>query len=394
MLPEALSNDALLARAPPGPPRGHRRARLPRRRGGPQRVPPLADPLRRAAGLPAGRPRPRRRPSRAEAPWGEPLAVAREVAAALADAARGARRARGRVGRAGVRLLARRARHGPRAVRADRVAPADRAPDDRRERGRRDAAGDAQAARALPRARAAGAARVQRLAEQLAALDVPTPRAARDAVAAAGRRRGRRALAARRRARAPHGPRPGGAHLARAALAQAGALLAAQRRALRAALAALLPLHVADPALPRPDLPPRAARRDRGGGGRAGRVRDGGRRRVVLDPRARRGRDRAPGRRRRALLPARGRAVPARLGDRVAGRGDRRDRRRRLRGLRRRARGAAAGPAPARRLVGARPARGHARRRAVGQGDPAGRPGRPSRSCTWTRPAGAPTSPP
>ena len=40
-----------------------------------------------------------------------------------------------------------------------------------------------------------------------------------------------------------------------------------------------------------------------------------GRGRVVLDARARRGGDRARGRRRRALLPARGRAVPARLGD-------------------------------------------------------------------------------
>ena len=38
---------------------------------------------------------------------------------------------------------------------------------------------------------------------------------------------------------------------------------------LRPALAALLPLHVADPPLPRPDLPPRAARRDRRGRGPA-----------------------------------------------------------------------------------------------------------------------------
>ena len=94
---------------------------------------------------------------RAEAPWATPLAAAREVAAALGGPARRARRARRRVGRAGVRLLARGARHRPGADRADGVAPADRAPDDRRERGGRDAAGDAQAARALPRPRAAGA---------------------------------------------------------------------------------------------------------------------------------------------------------------------------------------------------------------------------------------------
>ena len=44
------------------------------------------------------------------------------------------------------------------AVRADRVAPADRVPDDRRQRGGRGAAREAQAARAVPRARAAGPA--------------------------------------------------------------------------------------------------------------------------------------------------------------------------------------------------------------------------------------------
>ena len=53
--------------------------------------------------------------------------------------------------------------------------------------------------------------------------------------------------------------------LARPALAQAGLVLAAQHRPRRAALAALLPLHLADPPLPRPRLPPRAARRDRRG---------------------------------------------------------------------------------------------------------------------------------
>ena len=49
---------------------------------------------------------------------------------------------------------------------------------------------------------------------------------------------------------------------------------AAQHRPPRAAVAALLPLHVADPPLPRPDLPSRAARGDRRGRGPAGGVRD------------------------------------------------------------------------------------------------------------------------
>ena len=156
--------------------------------------------------------------------------------------------------------------------------------------------------------------RVEHLVEQLAALDVPTPPLPGDDVAAAGGRPRRRGLAAGRRARAPHRPRPRGADVARAALAQAGALRAAQRRPLRPALGALLPLHLADPPLPRPDLPPRAAGGDRRGGGAARRVGDGGRGRVVLHARARRGRDRARGRRRRAQLPARGRAVPAAAG--------------------------------------------------------------------------------
>ena len=93
----------------------------------------------------------------AEAPWAEPLAAARRAAAAL-DAAREQRGAlavesqepefafthEGHVRELGVE-------------RADRVAPADRAPDDRRQRGGRDAPGGAQAAHALPRPRAPGA---------------------------------------------------------------------------------------------------------------------------------------------------------------------------------------------------------------------------------------------
>ena len=141
-----------------------------------------------------------------------------------------------------------------RAERADRVAPADRAPDDRRQRGGRDAARDAQAARALPRARAARARRASSgWSSSSRRSTCPTPPLPEHDDAAAGGRRGRRDLAARRRARsAAAGHGRAGAHLARAALAQAGALRAAQPRPLRPALAALLPLHVADPPLPGP----------------------------------------------------------------------------------------------------------------------------------------------
>ena len=108
------------------------------------------------------------------------------------------------------------------------------------------------------------------------------------------------------------------------------------------------------------DLPPRAAGRDRRRRGRAARLGHGVRGRVVLDARARRDGDRAPRGRHRALLPARGRAVRERLAHRVRGRGGghhRRGRVRRLRPLR----GDAARAPPARRLVGAQRARDDAR---------------------------------
>ena len=87
----------LLAAPRRRPPRGHRRARAARRRGASAAPSPLADPLRRAAGL---RPRStasspaRRRP---QAPWAAPLAAARAAAAALQAARERARRAGDRV---------------------------------------------------------------------------------------------------------------------------------------------------------------------------------------------------------------------------------------------------------------------------------------------------------
>ena len=95
--------------------------------------------------------------------------------------------------------------------------------------------------------------------------------------------------------------------------------------------------------------------------------RPGGGGHVVLAARARRDGDRADGRQRRTGVPARARAVRERLAPRVGRRGGRADRRGRVRGLRG-LRGAAAGTAAARRMVGAQRARDDAdrRRRAAG----------------------------
>ena len=90
MLPEALSNQRLLARARPGPPRGHGRAGA-RGRAACAAPRSTARLIRSDARL--DYPRVDRifaGDERAEAPWAAPLAAAREAAAAL-DAAREAR---------------------------------------------------------------------------------------------------------------------------------------------------------------------------------------------------------------------------------------------------------------------------------------------------------------
>ena len=141
--------------SPAGPADGDGRARVRGREGPPQRVPSLADPLRRAARLPAGGSHLRRCGARRGAVGG---AAGRRAARRRRRWPRRARRrARWRSSRVEPEfaLLARRPRRDAAAVRADRVAQADRVPDDRRQRGGRDAARDAQAARAVPRARAA-----------------------------------------------------------------------------------------------------------------------------------------------------------------------------------------------------------------------------------------------
>ena len=93
--------------------------------------------------------------ARAEEPWGEPLAVARDVARALRE-----RRDALEFGSPGaeLRLRLRRAPDGRPLRGADRVAPPDRDADDPRERAGGRVPGGPEAADALPRARAARAA--------------------------------------------------------------------------------------------------------------------------------------------------------------------------------------------------------------------------------------------
>ena len=94
MLPEALSNDACSLCPRRGPAGGDGRARARRRaRCARTRVPPLADPLRRAARLRRAWTASSPARERAEEPWAAPLAAAREVgrgAAARRASARGA----------------------------------------------------------------------------------------------------------------------------------------------------------------------------------------------------------------------------------------------------------------------------------------------------------------
>ncbi len=101
----------------------------------------------------------------------------------------------------------------------------------------------------------------ERMVARLASLDIPTPALPRNMspqqaadVAAEASRLAAAEVAAQR-------PRAVVVRLDGAALAQAGLLHAAQPRPRRPRLAALLPLHVADPPLPRPRGAPGAAER-------------------------------------------------------------------------------------------------------------------------------------
>ena len=157
MLPEALSNRRLLARAGRGPAGRDGRARVRGREGAPHGVPPLGDPQRRAARLPARGPHLRGRERRRSR--GRSRSPPRGRWPPRWPSARGAGRAGRRVAEPEFGFSRDGHVESAAAVRADRVARADRVPDDRRQRGGRGAAGVAQAARAVPRARAARPAR-------------------------------------------------------------------------------------------------------------------------------------------------------------------------------------------------------------------------------------------
>ena len=185
MLPEALSNGACSLVPGAGPAGGHGRARVRGRARAPHRVPPLADPLGRAAVDTRGG-----RAVRGAASAGP---------AGLAAAARGWRGPWPRSARRAVR--SRWSRPSPSSTsratgtssaageRADRVARADRVPDDRGQRGGRGPAGEAQA---RPRCSACTSRRtrprVERLLDQLASLGLPDAAGARAHDGPAGRR--------------------------------------------------------------------------------------------------------------------------------------------------------------------------------------------------------------
>ena len=167
------------------------------------------------------------------APWAEPLAAAREAARALREwrAQRGSLEVessepqfefdeRGYV--VGVHHEEQTESHS-----------ADRAAHDPRQRAGGGLPRGPRRADALPRARAAQPA-VDRVARHAARLARGAHAAGAEADdSAAGGRAGGRDQPHGGRAPAPHRPRPGGVHVTRAALAQAGLLLAEERRARR-----------------------------------------------------------------------------------------------------------------------------------------------------------------
>ena len=155
--------------------------------------------------------------------------------------------------------------------------------------------------------------RIARLAGQLASLDLPAPAVADGMGPGCCRQlRGRGLAHGRRRGRAARTWR-GPVRLADPAVAEARPVLGTKPRTRRSRQRGLLPLHVADPPLPGPACPPRPAFRDRrrGGGTRPRRGRRCGR--ALFRPRARGCPDRAGRRRRLRRLPARARALRARL---------------------------------------------------------------------------------
>ena len=317
--------------------------------------------------------------ARAEAPWAEPLEAARRVATALQTA----REARG-----GLEVDSEEPEFAfSREGHVTALVPSEQTESHRLIEHLMIAANEAVATlletRRLPALyrvhERPEPARVERLADQLESLDVPTPplrrsmtpQQAADAVAEMAH------LVAQEVRRRGHG-RIAFTSLVLRSLKQAHY---SPRNLGHAGLRSPRYCHFTSPIRRYPDLVCHRSLLSAIGAGEdqpaASRLEDVGR--VVLGARARRGRHRAPRRRGRALLPARGGAVRDRLGPGVRRRGDGRDRRRRVRRVRRRPGGDAAGAPPDRRLVGAQRARDDADRGRQRRPHPARRPGQGAR---------------
>ena len=289
---------------------------------------------------------------RREAPAGDRRRAGAERGGRAAAAGR-AVRARGAAGgdaRGRVPLRRQgRGRRGVARVGAAR-ARARRGADDPRQRARWCVPLVPQSRGAVSRARAArpdGGRASAREAREPEGADAARAEAA---CAAAGGRACRRDLEARRGLRRAFGARTLGVPVARAALAQAGALRPAEPRPLRAREHRVLPLHLADPPLPRPRRAPRAAARARPVG-RARAEEPADARRAHVGARARSREDRVPRRRHLPRVAPRAPALRARLGGEVGGRDRGRDRLRPLHPLRGGLRGLPARAAPAGRVL-------------------------------------------